>query len=60
MDDDNEPHPGVAKAAELVAEPFVAARLIGPNAQAIHMPRHRVDLAGEAGHPEGVDDVAGW
>ena len=37
--------------------PCVAARLIGLDAQEVHMPGHRVDLAGEAGNPEGVDDV---
>ena len=57
MDDDGEPHPGVTEAAEFVALSFVAARLIGLNAQAVHMPGHRVDLAGEARNPEGVDDV---
>ena len=45
------------EAAELVAEPFITARPIGLDAQAGDMPRHCVDLAGEAGHPEGVDHV---
>ena len=57
MDDDDETHAGVAETAELVAGPFVTARLVGLDAQEIHVPRHRIDLAGKARHPEGMDDV---
>ena len=52
-----ESHACVTETAEFVAEPFVAARLIGLDAQSIHMPGNCVDLAGESRHPEGVDDV---
>ena len=57
MDDDVEPHPGVTETAKFVALACVASGLIGLNAQAVHMPGQRVDFAGEAGYPEGVDDV---
>ena len=57
MDDDIEPHPGVTDTAELVALAGIASRLIGLNPQAVHMPGHGVDFAGEAGDPEGMDDV---
>jgi len=57
MDDDIEPHSRVMETAKFVALACVASWSIGLNAQAVHMPRHRVDLAGEAGYPEGVDDV---
>ena len=57
MDDDIEPHAGVTETAKFVALACVASRLIGLNAQPVHMPGHRIDLAGEAGNPEGVDDV---
>ena len=38
--------------------PLVAPRRVGLQAQDVHAPRDRVDLAGEARDPEGVDDVA--
>jgi hypothetical protein len=57
MDDDIESHPCVTETAKFVALACVAARLIGLNAQAVHMPGHRIDFSGEAGYPEGVDDV---
>ena len=57
MDDDGEPHPGMAEAAELRAAAVIAAGFVGLDAQQVHMARHRVDLAGQARHPEGMDDV---
>ena len=57
MDDDIEPHPCVTKTTKFIALARVAARLIGLNAQAVHMPGHSIDLAGEARNPEGVDNV---
>src|ERR1700751_271948 len=57
MNDDIEPDPCVTEAAKFVALSCVASRLIGLNAQAVHMPGHCVDLASEAGYPKGVDDV---
>src|SRR6202163_4030490 len=57
MDDDIEPHPRVTETAKFVALACVVSGLIGLNAQAVHMPGHRIDFAGEAGYPEGVDDV---
>src|SRR5262245_8458727 len=57
MDDDIKPHPCVTETAKLVALACIASGLIGLNAQAIHVPGHRVDFAGEAGYPESVDDV---
>src|ERR1700688_787028 len=57
MDDDIEPHPCVTETAKFVALACVASRLIRLNAQAVHMPGQRIDLAGAAGYPEGVDDV---
>ncbi len=57
MDDDIEPHARVIETAEFAALAGIAAGLVGLNAQAVHMPGHRIDLAGEARYPEGVDDV---
>src|SRR6516165_12086058 len=57
MDDDIEPHSCVTETAKLVALACVASWPIGLNAQAVHMPGHCVDLAGEPGYPEGVDHV---
>jgi len=48
MDDDIEPHPCVTETAKFVALACVASRLIRLNAQAVHMPGQRIDLAGEA------------
>ena len=46
MDDDIEPHPCVTKTTKFIALARVVARLIGLNAQAVHMPGHSIDLAG--------------
>src|ERR1700676_3605596 len=56
IDDDIDPHPCVTETAKFVALACVPSRLIGLKAQAVHMPGQRIDLAGEAGYPEGVDD----
>ena len=57
MDDDIEPHPGVTETAKFIALTCVASWSIGLNAQTVHMPGQRIDFAGEAGYPEGVDDI---
>src|SRR5262245_52504935 len=57
MDHDIEPHSCVTETAKFVALTGVASRLICLNAKAVHVSGHRVDFAGEARYPEGVDDV---
>ena len=50
-----EGHGGMAEAAELGADPLVAARLGGMDADQGHMAGDGVDLAAQAGDPEAVD-----
>ena len=57
MDDDIEPHARVIETTKFAALAGVAARLVSLNAQAIHMPGHRIDLSGQARYPERVDHV---
>ena len=58
IDDDLDCHLRVLVAAELGALAAMPPRLGDLEPQLLHPPRDHVDLAGERGHPEAVDDVA--
>jgi hypothetical protein len=54
-----EAHVRVLEAAELHALARVGAGLLRRDVERARVPGHHVDLALQAGHPEGVLDVAG-